>query len=163
MENIEFETTGMQGFSLESRFTSAIPNLIPTPHLEEIFPMKPDAALRLRQQLDQHRVHAEFPFGKDIFPRVENIQIGNWEDPAECKRIRQWLYNLGIPNHREVFASWDKETGLTTYYRHLVKYWDTFYNPPTDDLTVVGPSLSWAILFTNQGEIYFGSPEEELE
>lgn len=43
-------------------------------------------------------------------------------------------------------------------WKLLVKYFDSFYY--ADDLTVIDETLSWALLFYHEDEIYFGTNKD---
>ena len=40
-------------------------------------------------------------------------------------------------------------------WKLFIKYFDSFYN--SDDLTIIDQSLTWALLFYHESEIYFGT------
>lgn len=45
-------------------------------------------------------------------------------------------------------------------WKLLVKYFDSFYYSVSDDLTVIDQSLTWALLFYHEDEIYFGTNKD---
>ena len=45
-------------------------------------------------------------------------------------------------------------------WKIFIKYFDSFYYPGSDDLTVCDESLQWALLFYHEDEIYFGTNKD---
>jgi hypothetical protein len=45
----------------------------------------------------------------------------------------------------------------------VVKYWDDFWYPGSDDLTVIDESLAWALLFWHESEAFFGDNRNRPE
>ena len=42
-------------------------------------------------------------------------------------------------------------------WKLLVKYFNCFYYPIADDLSVIDQGVNWALLFYHEHEIYFGT------
>jgi hypothetical protein len=45
-------------------------------------------------------------------------------------------------------------------WKLLIKYFDSFYYPSSDDLTVIDQSLNWALIFMHYDEVYFGTNKD---
>jgi hypothetical protein len=45
----------------------------------------------------------------------------------------------------------------------VVKFWDDFWYPGSDDLTVVDQSFAWALLLWHESEAFFGDNRNRPE
>jgi hypothetical protein len=143
-------------FVLNWRFTDERYNKLPDEHLEQLKPLDKAAAQFLWDYISGKNLHADFPFKKDLFHNIDKtiVSIGNQTS------IKEWLCQRGLAPDKKVFLSWDKENAMTIPWKLLTEYFDSFYYPSSDDLTVIDQSLNWALLFYHQDEIYFGSKED---
>ena len=140
-------------FELGWRFTSEKYDLLPDIELQKLKPLDEKASKFLADFLTQKNLHVEMPFKKGFFESIKNIEITCQNDDD----IKRWLYECGIPVHQEVLFSWTPTISMILPWEILIKYFDSFYYPSSDDLTVFDKSLSWTVLFAHYDEIYFGT------
>jgi len=138
-------------FCLNWRFTEQ--HEIPAIHLEQLIPLDKQAAKFLWDFTMNTQLFKDIPFKKDFFRTIDKakIEIGNETE------IKKWLYQRGFPFEKPVFLSWDMQAAMIVPWKMLVKYHDAFYYPASDDLVVIDSSLTWALLFYHEDELYFGT------
>ena len=146
----------IDAFGLNWRFTDERYDKIADQHLVQIKPLDKMASEFLWNYISDSGLHNNIPFKKNYFRIIDKAKI---LDDNE-KEIRKWLYQRGFPFNKPVFISWDKENSVIVPWKILVKYFNCFYYPIADDLSVIDQSLSWAILFYHEYEIYFGTNNE---
>jgi len=151
--NIYEHIISINTFHLKWRFTEEKYKLLPKDDLNQLKPLDNAAAKFFCEYLSQNNLHDNFPFKKDIFKAVDTIKVslGNEDE------IKQWLYQCGLPFDEPVFLSWDEETAMIVNWEMVIKYFDSFYYPSSDDLTVFDKNLKWTVLFYHEDEIYFGT------
>jgi hypothetical protein len=153
-DNIFGHVIPMDDFSMKWRFTDAKYNLLPPIHLEQLKPLDNKASKFLWDFIIDSRLHSDIPFKKDFFRNIDKarILIDN------SREIKKWLYQRGLPFNKDVYLSWQPDMAMIVPWKLLIKYFDAFYY--ADDLTVIDPSLSWALLFYHEDEIYFGANKD---
>ncbi len=151
----EVATVAMDQFPLKCRFTDPHYHVLPAAHLAQVKPLAPADARRLWDAIAQAGLHDEFPFREGYFRSVISTPVA--DSPTEQRRIRKWLYQRGLPFRQWVLLSYQPEWAILTTWTMLVKYWDDFYYPISDDLTVTDGSFAWALLFFHEHAIFFGS------
>lgn len=168
LDTIENYTTPMERFPLRWRFTDEEYNVLPPVHLAQVRPLEPEAARLLWSMTITLGIHEGTPYGADFFERVEGLLIP--EGSEDEKVVKKWLYQRGLPFDKPVFLSWQPDLAVITTWKILVKYWSDFYYPISDDLSVFDRSLTWALLFFHEDELYFGAnfnrdgiPEQETQ
>jgi len=155
-DNIYDHVIPISNFALKWRFTEEEYNQLPQLHLDQLKPLDQEASKFLWDFIAATRLHSDFPFKSNFFKNIDEIKIfeGNERD------IKKWLFQRRIPFDRMVFLSYQPDTAMIVPWKLLVKYFDDFYY--SDDLTVFDQSLSWALLFFHEDEIYFGTNEHFL-
>ena len=151
-ENIFEHVISMDSFQLSWRFTEEQYDKLPDLHLEQLKPLDKAASQFLWDFISSTDLHSDMPFKKDLFQTIQKANI--LEDNKS--EIKKWLYQRGLPFDKLVFISWDKENSMIVPWKLIIKYFDCFYYPASDDLTVIDQSLTWALLFFHEDEIYFG-------
>ena len=151
--NLHSHIIPLERFQLSWRFNDKKYDILPSFDLKKLKPFDEIASKYLYDFLKDKNLHDEIPFTKDFFKRIKSIEITYQND----NDIRSWLYECGIPLQQEVILSWSPATSMLLPWEILIKYFDSFYYPSSDDLTVFDQSLNWAILFAHYDEIYFGS------
>lgn len=148
----------MNEWPMKWRFTDPKYNVLRPIHLEQIVPLVPSGAKRLWDTVARSRLHDELPFVSGFFTRIETTSVGDSHGNAEEDgRIRKWLYQRGIPFQTQVYLSWQPDWAVRTTWKMLVKYWNDFYYPISDNLSVVDGTFRWALLFWHEHEIFFGA------
>lgn len=155
-QNIDDHIIQMNDFDLSWRFTEAEYNVIPLEHLELIKPFDKSGSKFLNNFISQTNLHKSMPFTDGFFTTIDRINFGFDEE----KDVRKWLYQRRFPFEKKVYLSWGEDHSLMTTWKLLIKYFDDFFYPGPDDLTVFDESLNWAILFFHEAEIYFGTNEK---
>ena len=159
-ENIRNHIIPMEEFELKWRFTEAEYNIISKDHLELIKPFDPIASKFLNNYIVQTNLHGSIPFTEGFFKTIDRI---DFRLDGE-KDVKKWLYKRGFPFYKEVYLSWGEDHSLMVPWKILIKYFDDFFYPGPDDLSVFDQSLNWAIMFFHESEIYFGTNEKyEIE
>jgi len=155
LDTIENYTMPMERFLLKWRLTEANYNVLPPVHLAQVRPLEPEAARLLWDMTITLGIHEGTPYGAEFFERVESLVIP--ESIENDKLVKKWLYHRGLPFDRPVFLSWQPNIAAMTTWKMLIKYWSDFYYPISDDLSVFDKSLTWALLFFHEDELYFGA------
>lgn len=155
-ENIKSHKIEMDQFPLKWRFTEEAYNVLPPEHLMQLQPLDREAAELLSKFLEDAGLHDDVPFRKGFFKSEEWIELKTDEE----QEVRKWLYQRGLPLKTEVFLSWDRRTAMIVPWKLMIEYFDDFFYPGPDDLTVFDASLNWAIFFWHEGWIYFGTNEK---
>ena len=143
----------MEQFALKWRFTDPRYRALPPVHLEQLKPLSA-ASARLLWDLTLP-LHEDLPFTPGFFRVVESMPLDH-NDPTAIRAVRKWLFGRGVPFKSPVYLSYQPEWAIATTWKMVVKYWDDFWYPGSDDLTVVDESLSWAILFWHESQAFFG-------
>jgi hypothetical protein len=141
-------------FRLKQRFTDEMYGKLPDQHLEQLKPLDTKASNFLWNFISDTRLHQDTPFRKDFFRTIDKAKITN----ENHKEIKKWLYQRGLPFDHNVFLSWQPKDAMIVPWKILIKYFDHFY--ASDDLTVIDQSLTWALLFYHEDEIYFGTKKD---
>ena len=152
-DNIFDHVISLDNFLLKWRFTEDKYDVLPDQHLEQLKPLDKVASHFLWNYISQTNLHSDVPFKKDFFRTVDKTKILDGNE----KEIKKWLYQRGLAFDKQVFLSWDEENAMIVPWKLLIKYFDSFYYPSSDDLTVFDKSLNWALLFYHEDEIYFGT------
>jgi hypothetical protein len=155
-ENILSHTIRLDNFELKWRFTDEKYDRLPDNHLELLRPLDKVGAKFLSDYISAVNLHGDIPFKKDFFRTIDKARIleGNQRE------IKKWLYQRGMPFDKLVFLSWSPENTMVVPWKIFVKYFDIFYYGSSDDLTVIDQTLTWALLFYHEDEIYFGTNKD---
>jgi hypothetical protein len=143
----------MEEFALKWRFTDPRYRALPPVHLKLVKPLSPMSSRRLWDLALP--LHEELPFTAGFFRVVESIPLDN-AAPTAVRGVRKWLFSRGVPFKSLVFLSYQPEWAIATTWKMVVKYWDDFWYPGSDDLTVVDGSFAWALLLWHESQAFFG-------
>ena len=155
-DNIFEHVVPMDKFRLSWRFTEANYGRLPDPHLAQLKPLDERAAKFLWDFIINTKLHADVPFNKEYFRNIDKARILENNDPE----IKKWLYQRGLPFDKPVFLSWQPTEAMIVPWKIFIKYYDNFYFSVSDDLTIFDQSLTWALLFYHEDEIYFGTNKD---
>ena len=155
-ENIHEHTIPLEDFRLKWRFTDDKYDTLPDQHLELLRPLDKAAAKFLSDYIDTTGLHDDIPFKKDFFRTVDKAKVS----ADNQKEIKKWLYQRGLPFDKLVFLSWSQEDAIILPCKIFIKYFDSFYYGGSDDLTITDQTLTWALLFFHEDEIYFGTNKD---
>jgi hypothetical protein len=143
----------MKQFALKWRFTDPHYRVLPADHLEQVKPLSADSSQRLWDLI--RPLHEDLPFTPGFFRVVESIPLDKGDLEA-VRGVRKWLFNWGVPFKSAVHLSYHPESAIEATWKMVVKYWDAFWYPASDDLTIVDESFAWALLFWHESEAFFG-------
>lgn len=146
----------MTEFTLKWRFTEEEYDYLPEQHLNELKPLNKAGAEFLSDYIHDCKIHSELPFRNGLFRKLDKAKILE----NNHKGITKWLYLRAIPFDKEVYLSWDGNSGMITKWKFVVKYWDSIFYGGSDDLTVFDQSLEWTLLFFHEDEIHFGTNKD---
>ena len=152
-KNILSHTTRLADFELAWRFTDEKYNILPDSHLELLRPLDKSGAKFLSDYISAVNLHGDIPFKKGFFRTIDKAKILD----DNQREIKKWLYQRGIPFDKLIFLSWSQENAMIVPWKIFIKYFDSFYYGSSDDLTVIDHTLTWALLFYHEDEIYFGT------
>jgi hypothetical protein len=150
----------MQQFALKWRFTNPRYRVLPAVHLEQVRPLSPESSRRLRDLTMP--LHEDLPFTQGLFRSIESVALDKG-DALAIRSVRKWFFNRGVPFKATVYLSYGTEWAIATPWKIVVKYWDDFWYPGSDDLTVVDDSFAWALLFWHEGKAFFGDNRDYPE
>ena len=150
-DNLTKHVIPMESFSMNWRFTEKNYNQLPKLHLDQLMPLDVKASQFLWDYIVQTNLHKNIPFKEDFFKTVDKAKISEGNNNV----IKKWLYQRGIPFNKPVYLSWQPDTAMIVPWKLFIKYFDSFYY--SDDLTIIDQSLTWALLFYHESEIYFGT------
>ena len=148
-ETIADHTIPVHDFSLNWRFIENLPLSV----ADQLKPLNQTASDFLNEKITDKQLHRDRPFKKGFFNKIENIEITAGNDEG----IREWLSALDIPLDKQVFLSWDNSTNMIAPWGLVIQYFDDFYYPSSDDLTIFDQTLNWAVLFAHYDVIYYGT------
>jgi hypothetical protein len=155
-DNIKDFVMPVEQFSMNWRFTEKNYDKIPDLHLDQLKPLNKIASEFIWDFIQNNKLHDDTPFKKGFFRNLDKAEVTD----ENHKDVKKWLYERGLPFGKEVFLSWQPSEAMIVPWKLLVKYFDSFYYPISDDLTVIDESLNWALLFYHEHEIYFGTNED---
>lgn len=143
----------MDNFRLKWRFTDEKCNHLPEHHLKQLIPLDKEASAFLWTYIEKTNLHHQVPFKKGFFRTIDKAKISAGNE----KEIKKWLYQRGLPFDKNVFLSWQPMDAMIVPWKLFIKYFDSFCYGGSDDLTIIDQSLTWALLFYHEAEIYFGT------
>lgn len=145
-ENINDHIIPMKDFGLSWRLTDDLPEI----HLDQLKPLDKIASKFLWDYISDSGLHDDTPFKTNFFKTIDKAKtyLDNKQE------IKKWLYHRGLPFDKQVFLSWQPNEAMVVPWKLFIKYVDSFYS---DDLTIIDQSLTWALLFYHESEIYFGT------
>ncbi len=133
-------------------------------HKESILPLTKEGAAILDRFIHDSSIHNDFPFQKGRFRNTEVLSLEpvTHQDgfKSEDKKVKKWMYELGVPFKNPVFVSYDRDCGFIMPWKLLIKYWRNFYYSISDDITIFDDSLQWCLLMFHEHEFYFGTNKE---
>ena len=155
-ENIHEHTVPLDDFRLKWRFTDEKYDKLPDQHLELLHPLDKAAAKFLSDYIDTNCLHGDVPFKKEFFRTIDKAKVL----ADNQKEVKKWLYQRGLPFDKLVFLCWSQQDAMIVPWKILIKYFDSFYYGGSDDLTIIDQTLTWALLFYHEDEIYFGTNKD---
>lgn len=152
--DINRHITPMSEFKLNWRFTGERFDQLPDHDLDQLNALNEKAAQFVwKHYMSDIDLHKDFPFKKDYFKTIDQIELTH----NNGNEIRKWLHEKGIEPYHQVFLSWEPDLAMMIPWALFIKYFDCFYYPGSDDLTVLDDSLNWALLCDHEEFLYFGT------
>ena len=124
---------------------------LPEAHFDQLKPLDKIASEFLWNYILDSTLHDDVPFKTGFFKTIDKAKNYDTNKPE----IRKWLYRRGLPFDKPVFLSWQPNDAMIVPWKIFVKYFDSFNH--SGDLTIIDQSLTWALLFYHESEIYFGT------
>ena len=155
MKQIDFdklfeETIPLENFELGWRFADENFGTLSIEILRQLRPLSVEASHKVYQILSKE-IHADFPFKKDLFEEIKAITLS-----SENISAKELLLTFEIQNSEYVLLNWGINTSMMVPWGIFIEFYDSFYYPVSDDLTVINSKLEWGILFFHDDTIYFG-------
>ncbi|WP_104421883.1 hypothetical protein [Neolewinella xylanilytica] len=150
---VKIHKTEMSNFGLKWRFVDDNYNNLPLTVLNQLVTLNAEGAEKLSDILVKNGVHIDFPFNKRMFDQLIIYDI-ELEDVAG---VRRWLNGLGLNRDEPIYLHWSDKSAMVTSWGIVIDYYDDFFYPGSDDLTIFDSSLNWAVLFFHESQIYFGT------
>lgn len=152
-DNISDHRIPMDDSSWKWRFNGEHYDKLPEIHLNQLRPLDKKASNFLWDYISDTNLHSDVPFKKGFFRNIDKAKKLEGND----KDIKKWLYQRGIAFDKEVYLSRQPDDAMIVPWKLLIKYFDVF---GWDDITVIDQSLSWALLFYHEYEVYFGTSKD---
>ena len=155
---IDFDTISehiipMDNSPMKWYFNGKYNDKLPEIHLNQLRQLNKEASKFLWDYISATRLHSDIPFKKGFFRHIDKARsfVGNEKD------IKKWLYQRGIAFDKDVYLSWQPDSAMIVPWKLVIKYFDDF---GWQDITVIDRSLTWALLFYHENEIYFGTNKD---
>ena len=139
-------------FELGYRFTEEEYNTLPKEDLDEILPLNDSGTALLDKVIEDLGFRKPYGLEETQFESIIELNLRTQNET----QVREWLFELDISPKEQVFLLWDAWGSAITTYGNLIKYYDDFYYPVSDDLMIIDKSLKWGIYFFHEEYIYFG-------
>lgn len=152
-DNILDHVIPMNAFGRNWRFTDPKYDVLPDHHLDQLKPLDTEAARFLFDYILTSGLHQDQPFKKGFFRRIDHILMGE----GNQAEVKKWLYQRGLPFQKQVYLSWDPTDAMLVPWKLFIKYYDSFFYPSSDDLTVFDQGLEWTLLMMHYEVVYFGT------
>jgi hypothetical protein len=136
---------------------------------DDSLPLSPNHAARIFRlnREDAERVWAwreslfprDWPDGKEFFryERFLRLESTDWNDETGGTRVRNWLFECGIPFERDVFLVYGHDLVVEVTWKILVLYWPAFAWSVGVGMVVLDRTGQWACGFHHENFIVFGS------
>jgi hypothetical protein len=124
---------------------------LPPIHFDQLKPLDKIGSEFLWNYILDSTLHDDVPFKTNFFKTIDKAKNYDTNKPE----IRKWLYRRGLPFDKPVFLSWQPNDAMIVPWKIFIKYFDSFNH--SGDLTIIDQSLTWALLFYHESEIYFGT------
>ncbi len=124
---------------------------LPQLHLEQLKPLDKIGSEFLWNYILDSTLHDDVPFKTNFFKTIDKAK--NYDGNKD--QIKKWLYHRGLPFDKPVFLSWQPNDAMIVPWKIFIKYFYSFNH--SGDLTIIDQSLTWALLFYHESEIYFGT------
>ncbi|GJQ61097.1 MAG: hypothetical protein SCALA702_01500 [Melioribacteraceae bacterium] len=138
-------------FSLKWRLTDSRYDLLTEVELKQIIPLNIEASNYLHSCYSELTYNELVSSNLELFLINKEIIIENYDED----KVSKWLKQLNVNENQPIYLSWDKITGAMTNWNLLVKYWDTFYYPGSDDLIVFCENRNWLLFFSHAESIHW--------
>lgn len=163
-EEIQSLTVPFKENELHWRFEEEDDRIPYEEHESQIQPLSNEGAKLLSGLVSDSGIHDDFPFQKNRYLSIEQLDLDPVAFQDEFKRIetdvKKWFYELSIAFDRTVFVSYDSSHGYVMPWKMFVKYWRNIYYSISDDVTVLDDSMTWCLLLFHEDQFFFGTDRE---
>ena len=149
MPRTDFPTIPFSDFALRWRFTLHEHHVLSETDLRQIQPLERASARQLLMLVSGRCPIAPV---RGERPVISSLSVGG---PEDVLRVQTWLRQLGISPDERVLLSWNASDAATTTWRIFVTYWNVFWYPSSDDLTVVDTDFTWSLFLSHEEEASF--------
>jgi len=146
------DTTSIEEFNLRWRFTEEKYNLLSPEDLSKIHPLNEDGTKVLDSTIDSLDIRKGYELNKDYFTSIVELNMRN----QTGVEIKNWLDQIQIEPEKNIFLLWDSFGAAITKWHIFKKYYDDFFYPVSDDLTIVDESFDWTLYLFHEEVIYYG-------
>jgi hypothetical protein len=154
-QTVDYATVPMERSRLRGRFDLQV--LSPA-HLAHIEFLDAKSSSNLLQMTSPWVTQAP-PFRHAYFSNVATTPIAGYR-ADEIQQMKRWFYQRGVPFQRRVFLSWDHSTAAITTWKMVVRYWNVFWHPSSDDLFIFDESQSWLLFLWHEEQAFFWSAQK---
>jgi len=146
----------MQHFQLKERFTDEAFNLLPQEDLSKIYPLGAIGESLLYKSISPYRIRSGYRLNEQYFSSIIDLNMKAVSD----KEIKEWLKDLGVQANKDVVLMWDHWGSVITKWQNFIKYYQDFFYPISDDLTIIDESLNWTVYLHHDELMYFGRNDD---
>jgi hypothetical protein len=151
----DYATITMEGSRLRGRFH---PQVLPAAHVAQIKFLDAESSSHLLQMTSLW-VSPAPPFTHAYLSHVATTPIPGY-GVDEIQQMKTWLYQRAVPFQRRVLLSWDHSTAAITTWKMVVRYWNVFWRPSSDDLFIFDAAQSWLLFLWHEEQAFFWSAKK---
>ncbi len=148
-DNIHLDSIPLAEHESAWRFTDENGNLPPAEHLDQIFPLKIEAAIILSDLETAFRLNSHFYNPETYFKHTEKFIIQSNNE----KELKKWLFNRGIPFSNLVFLVYSRTEAVALTWKMILKYWDGVF---LHDTMIWDRTVNWCLFYDHNDVITFG-------
>lgn len=149
-------TKHIDDFELKCRFTEEEYKILPPNDLSEIHPLSEHGEKILYRQINELRLRSGFQLNEKYFTSIIEL---NMKRNAHAD-IMNWFDDLLIESNREIILIWDSWGVVITKWRVFQKYYEDFFFPVSDDLTIIDGSINWALYLNHDENMFYGRNDD---
>ena len=146
----------MDKFELKYRFTEEEVKLLPLEDLSKIHPLNKLGEAIVYQKIYDLKIRKGYQLNPEYFSSIIQLNMKS----VSGKEIMTWLNDHKIDANRKILLVWDSWGTVITEWHIFKKYYEDFFFPVSDDLTIIDKSLSWALYIFHEEIMSFGRNDD---
>jgi len=146
----------MEQFQLKERFIDEAFNILPSEDLSKIHPLSSIGESLLYKSISPYRLRNGYRLNEQYFSSIIDLNLKSVSD----EDIKQWLDGLGIKSNDDVILMWDNWGTIITKWNIFRNYYQDFFYPVSDDLTIIDDSLNWTLYLHHEELMYYGRNDD---